>query len=253
MEIKKTDKASLKEGRTLYFLVGLNVALLTIILLFNFITKTIQAEEVVKEDLIVENISDTRIIPPPAAEIPPPPPPKQKTPPPPKPEIIDEVKEVVKKEKPKPIEPKPEPKPVIPTKPTKPITPKPEPTGPANFGEIGSMAIFPGCERFKDDGKEALKDCFDRRLQQKLYSYLDTDRLNEIGRVGQVKLNFVIGSDGYISEIKAVGSPKHRIITEQAFNQMVESMRKKGNKIIPAKLADGTVVGLTFGKGMRYD
>ena len=72
MEIKKTDKASLKGNNMLYFLGGLNIILLAVLGLFNI--KDAPEEVVIEEPQEIVESTEAILIEIPEPETPPPPP-----------------------------------------------------------------------------------------------------------------------------------------------------------------------------------
>ncbi len=140
-----------------------------------------------------------------------------------------------------------------------PPTPPPGPPGDGNkpvpnrnFSprEVSEMAIYPGCEKFKGD-KEKLQSCLAQKLSDAL-----TDQLADFGDVlnnrGETKvtakLQFVIDKSGKIIQVKPMSGGNADLGREakSALERIATRLSSSGKTIQPAKLSDGTSVGMNF-------
>ncbi|MXV37512.1 hypothetical protein GO491_02295 [Flavobacteriaceae bacterium Ap0902] len=263
MEIKKTEKASLKGNNILYFLAGLNVVLLVVLGLFSY-QKQEAAPVVVEAPEVVETTEAVLIEIPEPETPPPPPPPADEPPPPPPPEVPMEIEET------------PEPVPPPPIKDQNDITPPDIPTGPVNTGpvrkvdlsalqtktqeapkeervkepvtvnRVADMAVYPGCEKFRGNKRELIK-CFGQELQGDILRYLDTEYPDTDKSQVAVQLEFHVTPDGYITNIVPKrGDDVFKPQAKEALERAADYLRRKGRKIEPAKMADGTNATLIF-------
>ncbi len=86
------------------------------------------------------------------------------------------------------------------------------------FAVIEDVPIFPGCENVK---KSDRRDCFQKQMNKHIKNNFRYPEIaQEMGIQGRVYVNFIIGKDGSISEIKMRGPDKnleqeaHRIISK---------------------------------------
>ena len=257
MEIKKSTHASMKGKQTLFFLIGLNLVLIAIWLLFGIQTK-IESLEIAE---IQQTNSPSGIILDIDEPLTPEPEPEVETPEIPEPEI--DLTEVV--ETPEPVLNQPKiadantPKiPVyIPSSSNngdilkkldsvkiKAATVKervPEPVT-ANF--VSKMAVYPGCEKFED--KTELLNCFSEKLRLDILDNLDrefprTDK-NEV----KVQLRFNVNTKGEIVDIEPVGDKEFQLQAKKALEKVNAKLQKNGKSIRPAKMADNTDAILKF-------
>lgn len=262
MEVKKTDKASLKGNNILYFLAGLNVVLLVVLLLFNF--KQTEKQVVVEEAPEVTPPTTAMIIEIPEPETPPPPPPpSNEPPPPPPPQIPTEIEETPEPVPPPPIAKQEIKVPDVPTGPvnTGPVKkvdlsslqkkadsgPKEERvTEPVTVNRVQDMAVYPGCEKYRGNKRELIK-CFGQELQNDILRYLDTEFPNTDKKQVAVQLEFHVTPEGYISNITPKrGDDVFKPQAKEALERAADYLKRKGKKIEPAKMADGTKATLIF-------
>ena len=170
MQLKKNPKADLNKNRNLYFVIGLASVL--------FITwQAIESKTYeTKYDYEALNVNDDD-----DEEIPiteqlkqPPPPP----PPPPAPEIIEVVED---EEEFDDIE--------------------------VPFAVIEDVPIYPGCERV---AKSQRRTCFQDKINQHIKrNFRYPEIAQEMGIQGRVYVNFIIGKDGVISNVRMRGPDKN--------------------------------------------
>jgi periplasmic protein TonB len=72
-----------------------------------------------------------------------------------------------------------------------------------NFQIVESQAVFPGCESYND--KQSRFDCFQRKIVEHIRKNFEYPAIAlELGVQGRVLVQFVIGKDGIIGDIKVV-------------------------------------------------
>ncbi|MGI9525613.1 MAG: hypothetical protein ACR2MS_00720 [Weeksellaceae bacterium] len=260
MEVKKTDKASLKGNNILYFLGGLNVVLLVVLGLFSY--QKVEKQAVIEEAPEVTVNTEAMLYEIPEPETPPPPPPPSDEPPPPPPPPIPTAIE----ETPEPVPPPPikEQKvappevPVVASKPGPKVdlshlkskteeAPKEERvTEPVTVNRVADMAVYPGCEKFRGNKRELIK-CFGQELQNDILRYLDTEFPDTDKKQVAVQLEFHVTPEGYISNITPKrGDDVFKPQAKEALERAADYLKRKGRKIEPAKMADGTKATLIF-------
>ena len=258
MEIKKSTKGSMKGKQTLYFLIGLNLALAAVWLLFGMQYMPSEAE---KSKIVVDIPDDSGIIvdilepPKPEIEI------KPEEIPLPEPEIeLHEIEEVEQ-----PIEETTEYKPIDEFAPTntffgdkkhdininvKDLQEKAQKLQdgrelkPLNPHEVDKMAVYPGCEKFQT--KKELVKCFGDELSKDILSYLDKEFPNVDQDRVAVQLQFNINTNGEIVDIVPVGDKSFQLQAMQALEKVNDRMLRKGKKIIPARMTDNTNAIMKF-------
>lgn len=262
MEVKKTEKANLDRSSLLYFLVGLNVVLLGVLGFFNW--KKYEAVPVVEEQIAeIEPATEAVLIDIPEPETPPPPPEPDEPPPPPPPPVPQEIEQV-----PDPVEPpklqeqKIEPPKITSvaksTGPTKKVdlsglktktqeAPKEERvTEPVTVNRVAEMAIYPGCEKLKGD-KRKLIACFQQEISKDILRYLDMEFPNVDKQSVAVRLKFHVTTEGYIADVDPeMGDDVFKPQAKRALEKAADYLKRKGNKIEPAKMADGSNATLIF-------
>lgn len=247
MKQKKTQKASLKGKNILYFLIGLNMILLSVWMMFGMQTIESDFKEVVVIDAPKESstvfVIEEKI-------------PEEVEPiveePLPEPEIdLTDIEEVdIPLENPPKVD---EPKPVKPT-----ITFSgnvKRPTGkidltsikdnaekikeereikPMNVAQVTTMAIYPGCEKYED--KKDLVNCFGQKLSKDILRYLDTEfPYTEKDQV-KVQLEFHVNTKGEIVDINPIrGDEIFKPQAKKALEKVAKRLKDKGKLIIPAK------------------
>ncbi|MDO5655117.1 MAG: hypothetical protein Q4G27_03140 [Flavobacteriaceae bacterium] len=262
MEVKKTDKASLKGNNTLYFLGGLNLVLLIVWGLFSY-TQAPEKIEIAPPQEIVETTEAVLIEIPEPETPPPPPPPADEPPPPPPPAVPQEIIETPEPVPPPPIaEQKHTPPPIqtgpVATGPVKKVdlsglktkteeAPKEERvTEPVTVNRVRDMAVYPGCEKKKGDKRE-LVNCFSEMFSKDILRFLDPEFPNVNKERVSVQLEFVVNTDGYIEKINPIrGDEIFKPEAKRALERAAEDLRRKNRRIEPAKMADGSKAPLIF-------
>lgn len=262
MEVKKTDKASLKGNNMLYFLGGLNLVLLVVLGLFHY-SSAPEKIEIAEPQEIVETTEAVLIEIPQPETPPPPPPPTDEPPPPPPPEIPQMIEETPEPVPPPPIAEQKHTPPAIPTGPvsTGPVK-KVDLSGlrtqteaapqeervvePVTVNRVKDMAVYPGCENKRGNKKE-LVQCFGDLLSKDILRYLNTEFPNIDKERVAVQLEFVVNTDGYIEKVNPIrGDDVFKPEAKRALEKASEYLRSKGRKIEPAKMADGSKAPLIF-------
>lgn len=259
MNAKKTKEASLEGRSVFYFLIGLNLVLLGVWMLFGMQTINSDFVEVVE----VRKEKEAEVIPVYEIEekIP-----EYKEPEPeiekiPEPELIDieEVKEPLEE----PVELK-EPERIpfdVPIgKTTKPkqdfdLTAlkekaealKEETTlAPMSPTRVDQMAIYPGCEKYEGQ-KRALMKCFSEKLSADMIKYLDTEYPDVDKDMVQVQLEFLVDTKGEIVDVNPVrGDNEFKPQAKEALEKVAQRLKRKNKKITPAKMNTGEEVLLQF-------
>ncbi|MBV7441065.1 hypothetical protein KRX57_06495 [Weeksellaceae bacterium TAE3-ERU29] len=270
MEVKKSQKASLQKSSMLYFLIGLNVVLLVILLMFNY--KYYDVAPVEEEQLAeVEPPTEAILINIPEPKTPPPPPPPSDEPPPPPPPVVPtEIKTTPEPVPPPPIQDQNTPTP--PEIPTSNVSAGPPPkidlgglksrvneapkkeertVTVVTVNRVAEMAVYPGCEKYKGNKRELIK-CFGDKLGEDILRYLDTEFPDVNKETVGVRLEFHVDQNGYITNI----NPKHgddvfKPEAKRALEKTAEYLRRKGQVIEPAKMDDGSKAILIFNQDVK--
>lgn len=272
MEVKKSDKANIQKSSMLYFLIGLNIVLFVVLMLFNY--KQYDAPPMQEEEVAaVEAPTEAVLVDIPLPKTPPPPPPPtdEAPPPPPPPQVIPTKIE----ETPKPVPPPPlkdQDKltpPEIPTSSASTAsvskvdltslksginnTPKKEEraTEPVTVNRVAEMAVYPGCEKYKGDKRQLIK-CFGDQLENDILRYLNTEFPDVNKESVGVRLEFHVDKNGYITNIDPkYGDEVFKPEAKRALEKTAEYLRRKGKIIQPAKMADGSTAVLIFTRDVR--
>lgn len=263
MEVKKSDKANIDKNSLLYLLLGVNVALGLILLLFNY--KQYDSVPIVQEEPeVVEAATEAVLIEIPEPELPPPPPPKADEPPPPPPPVVpQEIEETPEPVPPPPIKDQNEPTPpVIPTttKTTGPVakvnldnlkkktkkTDEGRETAPVTVNRVAKMAVYPGCEKVQGDKRKSMA-CFGEKLGKDILRYLDTEFPDVDKPAVAVQLEFHVDKKGYITNITPKrGDNEFKPEAKRALEKTAEYLRRKNKLIKPAEMSDGSKAILIF-------
>lgn len=262
MEVKKTNKASLKGNNMLYFLGGLNLVLLLVWGLFSY--KNAPEKVVVEEAPQVVETSEVQLIEIPEPETPPPPPPPaDEPPPPPPPPIPEEIEETPEPVPPPPIQgQKHTPPPIQTGPPAKGPTTKVDLSGlknkteeapkeervaePVTVNRVKDMAVYPGCEKFRGKKRELIK-CFSDNLTKDILRYLDTEFPDVDKQRVAVQLEFHVSPDGTITNVNPkAGDNIFKPEAKRALEKVADNLARRGKKIEPATMADGSKATLIF-------
>lgn len=89
------------------------------------------------------------------------------------------------------------------------------------FAVIEDVPIFPGCEKVK---KSKRRDCFQEQMNKHIRkNFRYPEIAQEMGIQGRVYVNFVIGKDGNISNIRMRGPDKN---LENETNRIISKLPK---------------------------
>ena len=89
------------------------------------------------------------------------------------------------------------------------------------FAVIEDVPIFPGCEKVK---KSKRRDCFQEQMNKHIRkNFRYPEIAQEMGIQGRVYVNFVIGKDGNISNIRMRGPDKN---LENKANRIISKLPK---------------------------
>lgn len=203
LPVKKYESASLHKYKSILFLTGLMIALIFAIIIFEYTVVRPVFQERNEEDIVVES-DELREIP--VTELPPPEPPKVQAP-----EIVevedDEVIEEIEKDF-----DQDEPEPIDTSSFTNLDVPEEEPTAPSimDYNAIGQKPEFPG-------GQQAMMQAIVGN-----YNYPNIDR--EQGNGGMIMMQFVVGVDGNIRDVKVMRGINERMDKEAV--RVIENLPK---------------------------
>lgn len=120
--------------------------------------------------------------------------------------------------------------------------------------ELAVTAVFPGCEKYVGSNK-ALTSCMQselsNRLNDKLVYFAEIMEKFKVAQAS-ASIKFVVNREGKIVDISSENksnSYMDKKLTREAIwvlEKISKTMVKKGEIIQPAKLKDGTPVGLLF-------
>ena len=119
-----------------------------------------------------------------------------------------------------------------------------------NVSKVKYMAVYSGCEN-STDSKMDLVRCFGSKFSADLLVFLDTDFPVTPESIDKdqlkAKINFVVGSDGYIHQVEMVdGDRALEAQALNAFSKLNSYMKQNGKKIKPARTEKGEEVDLIF-------
>ncbi len=117
---------------------------------------------------------------------------------------------------------------------------------PANAVDI--MAIYPGCEKFSRNNKKLIQ-CFADKLGQDIRKNLDEEYPNAAMSQPNVKVRllFNVSTTGEIVNIKPVaGDEVFKPQAKEALEQTIKGLEKKNKKIKPAKMLSGEKASIIF-------
>lgn len=210
MEVKKSPKANLEKSKSLYFLMGLAVALAFVFTAFEMGQRDVKFQDV-SSNLVADEVEDIQITPPDESTPPPPPPP-----PPPAPAITDEINIVENDVKITNIE-------LLSVdddanKNQAIFTPPAPGTGRAQeqvaddqiFDFLEEMPVFPG-------GEAEMMKWLNKNVQYPTLA-------SENGIQGRVMVGFVVERDGSVSDVKIIRGVDPSLDKEAA--RVVKAMPK---------------------------
>lgn len=119
------------------------------------------------------------------------------------------------------------------------------------------MAVYPGCEKEAKKGNEALTKCMSDKLSAALsYNMDDYAAIAERENVSAAaaKMQFIVNRNGEITEIKSANGSDATLGKEakKALEKINQDLKRKGNKIKPAKFEDGSDADLIFSIPVRF-
>ncbi|HAD80133.1 energy transducer TonB [Empedobacter falsenii] len=119
------------------------------------------------------------------------------------------------------------------------------------------MAIYPGCESESKKGNAALTKCMSDKISKELGGELsdfsETASRNNIGSA-VAKMQFIVNKNGEISQVKPLSGSNQDLGKEakSALERINKQILRKGKKITPAKLEDGSDANLIFSIPVRF-
>jgi protein TonB len=198
MQPKKNEKVDLSKNSSLYFVIGLAVVLFVSWQAIEWKTykKTYGYEALNVEDEDDEEIPITEQI-----KTPPPPPP----PPPPAPEVIEVVEDEEEVEETVIESTETDEDEIIEVEEVE--IEEDDLDVDVPFAVIEDVPIFPGCERVK---KSKRRECFQEKMNKHIRkNFRYPEIAQEMGIQGRVYVNFIIGKNGEITNIRMRGPDKN--------------------------------------------
>jgi periplasmic protein TonB len=119
------------------------------------------------------------------------------------------------------------------------------------------MAIYPGCESESKKGNDALTKCMSDKISKELgyelSDFAETAQRNNIN-TANAKMQFVINKSGEISQVKPLNGSNQDLGKEakSALERINKQILRKGKKITPAKLQDGSDANLLFSIPVKF-
>ena len=119
------------------------------------------------------------------------------------------------------------------------------------------MAIYPGCESESKKGNDALTKCMSdkisKELSYELTDFAETAAKNNIN-VAAAKMQFIVNRNGEISQVKPLNGSQQDLGKEakSALERINKQLVRKGKKIKPAQLEDGSDANLIFSIPVKF-
>ena len=119
------------------------------------------------------------------------------------------------------------------------------------------MAIYPGCENESKKGNAALTKCMSDKISKELggelSDFAETASRNNIG-LAVAKMQFIVNKNGEISQVKPLSGSNQDLGKEakSALERINKQILRKGKKITPAKLEDGSDANLIFSIPVKF-
>lgn len=119
------------------------------------------------------------------------------------------------------------------------------------------MAIYPGCESESKKGNAALTKCMSDKISKELGGELsdfgETASRNNLS-TAVAKMQFVVNKNGEISQVKPLSGSNQDLGKEakSALERINKQILRKGKKITPAKLEDGSDANLIFSIPVKF-
>lgn len=127
-----------------------------------------------------------------------------------------------------------------------------------NARQAKVMAIYPGCEKVKSQGNDALTKCMSQRLSQDLSNELidfsaEAERNNLTSAVA--KMQFIVNTNGEITQIVPISGSDDRLAkaSEKALTTINRRLQQKGKKIIAAETTNGEKADLIFSIPVKFN
>ena len=119
------------------------------------------------------------------------------------------------------------------------------------------MAIYPGCESESKKGNAALTKCMSDKISKELggelSDFAETASQKNLG-TAVAKMQFIVNKNGEISQVKPLSGSNQDLGKEakSALERINKQILRKGKKITPAKLEDGSDANLIFSIPVRF-
>ncbi len=119
------------------------------------------------------------------------------------------------------------------------------------------MAIYPGCESESKKGNAALTKCMSDKISKELggelSDFAETASRNNIGSA-VAKMQFIVNKNGEISQVKPLSGSNQDLGKEakSALERINKQILRRGKKITPAKLEDGSEANLIFSIPVKF-
>lgn len=122
---------------------------------------------------------------------------------------------------------------------------------PMSVTRVSEMAVFPGCESYRGD-KRKLITCFSDKLGGEILKYLNNEFPDVNKDAVQVRLEFHIDQNGYITHIDPkYGDEVFKPEAKRALERVAEYLRRKNKLIEPARMNNGEKVELIFTQDVK--
>ncbi|MDM1298964.1 hypothetical protein HXZ94_10700 [Empedobacter falsenii] len=119
------------------------------------------------------------------------------------------------------------------------------------------MAIYPGCESESKKGNAALTKCMSDKISKELggelSDFAETASQKNLNSA-VAKMQFIVNKNGEISQVKPLSGSNQDLGKEakSALERINKQILRKGKKITPAKLEDGSDANLIFSIPVRF-
>lgn len=139
----------------------------------------------------------------------------------------------------------------------KPTFPEKKPNVAITTRNAAVMAIYPGCESESKKGNDALTKCMSEKISKELgyelSDFAETASKNNMTSAA-AKMQFIINTNGEISQVKSLSGSNQDLGKEAkiALERINKQILRKGKKITPAKLQDGSDANLIFSIPVKF-
>lgn len=137
---------------------------------------------------------------------------------------------------------------------TKPVE---KPTKTITIRNAAVMAVYPGCEKESKKGNDALTQCMSDKISKEL-GYELSDFAEDAARnnlnSAAAKMQFIVNKNGEISQVKPLDG-SHQLLGKEAkvaLERINKQLVRKGKKIKPALLQDGSEANLIFSIPVKF-